>query len=259
MFKRLLGDSVSLVFGNLDTVFKVCGTWFVLQFVLSMMILMATGGRGTDPDLASGSAAMVLLLAVNVVVAILSSASISVAWHRFGLLGESPSVIHLRLGPVEFQFILKLLLLGLISFAAFLPVGIVFAVFGKILPPVIAGVCFALVCLWIIPLLLRLNLILPATAIEKPLGLADAYIQGEGLGWRMLAAGVTLALPFIFLSVGLQYLLSFATAGLPLLLIQFKVMILDVLLQIILTVLGISVLTAAYRIAMERQASGRTD
>lgn len=255
MFKRLLGDSVSLVFGNLDTVFKVCGTWFVLQFVLSMMVLMATGGAETE--LTTFSASTGLLLLVTVVVAILSSASISVAWHRFGLLGESPSVIHLRLGDVEFKFVLKLLLLFLVSFAAFLPVSLVFVIFGKILPPIVAGICFALVCLWILPLLLRLNLILPATAVERPLGLRDAYNLGEGLGWRMLAAGLVLALPFVLLSQGLQLVLSYATAGLPLLLIQFKVMILDVLLQIVLTVLGISVLTAAYRIAMERQASSQ--
>jgi hypothetical protein len=50
------------------------------------------------------------------------------------------------------------------------------------------------------------------------------------------------------------YLLQEVAGGLPLLLIQMKMLVLNVLIQIIVTVLGISVLTAGYRMAMENRS-----
>jgi hypothetical protein len=109
---------------------------------------------------------------------------------------------------------------------------------------------FALV---IMPFLMRLNLVLPATAIERPIGFGEALRIGKGLGWRMLLAIMVLSLPFVLVTMGLQWALTVVSIGLPALFIQIKVMILNVLLQIIVTVLGISVITAGYRMAMERQ------
>ena len=252
MLKRLLGDSISLVFGNLETVFKVCGSWFVLQFVLSVIILIATGS--TNADVTTMSLSTGLLVLVAAVVAILSSASIGVAWHRFGLLGEEPGPIHLRFGAVELKFVGKLIVLTLIALAVSIPVGVLFMLLSAAVPPAVSGAFIvALFLFWLGPNLARLNLVLPATAVERPIGIQDAFHLGYGFGWRMLVAAVLLTLPFVLVSAGLQLILEYAVAGLPVLLIQLKVMILNVLLQIIVTVLGISVITAAYRMAMEQQ------
>ncbi|MHA7775963.1 hypothetical protein [Roseibium sp. M-1] len=256
MLKRLLSDSVSIVFGNLETVFKVCGGWFVLQFVVSLLI-MANGGRineATAPEDVSGTT--VLLLLVAFIVALLSSASISVAWHRFGLLNERPGPLHFRVGSVEFRFIWQMILLSFAAVIVFLPAGLVVGVLSAVFKNnavtmllwIVAVICVA-------PFLFRLNLSLPAVAVERPLGFSETLNFGKGLGVPLFLAALILILPFVAVGEGLQFLVGLLSGGLPAALIQMKILVLNVLVQIIVTVLGISILTAGYRIAMERQAS----
>ena len=250
MLKRLLGDSVSLVFGHLETVFKVCGSWFVLQFVLMVVIQLAISGAGQQT---AGSGATPLLALTMFVFALVSSASIGVAWHRFGLLKETPGVIHLRVGALEGRFILKSLLLALIFAGVAMVITFVALLTGS---TAVTGVIAILVMIFAIPTFFRFSLILPATAVDHSLGLKEAYSISEGLGWRMFLATLILSVPFVLLSVLFQFFIEAAVGSLPIVLLQFKLMLLNVLLQIIVTVLGISVLTAGYRIAMERQGFG---
>jgi hypothetical protein len=256
MLKRLLSDSVAIVFGNLETVFKVCGGWFVLQFVLSLLILV-NGDRidaATAPEDVSG--ATLLLLFVAFVVAFLSSASISVAWHRFGLLNERPGLVHFRVGAVEFRFIGQMILLSLAAVIVFLPAGLVVGVLSALFNNTAVTVLLWIVAVVVVaPFLFRLNLSLPAVAVERPLAFGDMLTFGKGLGVPMFLAAIILILPFVAVGEGLQYILGLLSGGLPAALIQMKVLMLNVLVQIIVTVLGISILTAGYRIAMERQAN----
>lgn len=191
MLKRLLSDSVSLVFGNLEAVFKVCGSWFVLQFVLMTIIQLSIGDSGR---LEANPGAAVLLSLVVMIFSLVSSASISVAWHRFGLIGEQPGLIHLKFSGVEFSFVLKSLLLGLLMIGAWLVVMLIHFTIGA---PAITGVFALLVMAFAIPTFFRFSLILPATAVERPIGLGQAYAISEGLGWRMFLATIILALPFV--------------------------------------------------------------
>lgn len=253
MLKRLLSDSVSIVFGNLETVFKVCGGWFLLQFVLSLFIL-ANGAQideATAPEDISGTT--VLLLLTTMVIALLSSASISVAWHRFGLLNERPGPLHFRVGAVEFRFIGQMLLLSLAAVVVVLPAGLVIGVLSSLFNSTAMTVVLWIVAIFILaPFLFRLNLSLPAVAVERPLGFSQMLQFGKGLGMPMFLAALILILPFVVVGEALQYVLGLLSGGLPAALIQMKILVLNVLVQIIVTVLGISILTAGYRIAMER-------
>ncbi|MBN9673440.1 hypothetical protein [Roseibium aggregatum] len=250
MLKRLLSESVSLVFGNLEVVFKTCGSWIVLQFVLmtSARLVVGSAGQQADPSVQ----AVFFSLAI-MVFTLVSSASISVAWHRFGLLGDKPGLIHLKFSRIELSFVLKMLLLGLFVLGLWL---VVLLVHNLILVPAFTIVFGLLLLFFAIPAFFRLSLILPATAVERPIGLGEAYSVSAGLGWYMFFASVILALPFALANLGIQYLLQAASGSIPLLFIQIKILILNVLLQIIVTVLGISVLTGGYRIAMERKTNG---
>ncbi len=255
VFKRLLNDSFTLVFWNLETVFKACGAWFVLQFVLLIATQMTLGGAAdiTAHPEAALTSHYLLLIVISAIFGAVSSASISVAWHRFGLLGDVPDLIHLKVGAIEIRFILKSILLFLIILAVFIPLSTIFGIVAGLMHmPMVLNGLLVLTGIFLAPHFIRLYLMLPATAIERPIGIKQAHALGKGLGWQMIGAMVALSLPFILISVGLQYLLPLIAGSLPLLLIQFKVLILNLLLQIIITVLGVSVITAAYRIAMER-------
>ena len=255
MFKRLLNDSFTLVFWNLETVFKACGAWFVLQFVLLIATQMTLGGAtdiSAQPE-AALSSHYLLLIVISTIFGVVSSSSISVAWHRFGLLGDVPGLIHLKVGAIEVRFILKSLLLFLIILAVFVPLSFVFGIIsGLFQMPLLMNGLLVITGVFFAPHFIRLYLMLPATAIERPIGVKQAHALGKGLGWQMIGAMIILSLPFILISFGLQYLLPLIAGSLPLLLIQFKILILNLLLQIIITVLGVSVITATYRIAMER-------
>lgn len=261
MFSRILHDAFTLVFRNLETVFKACGAWFVLQFVL-IVILQMTVGRSLETT--PGSATIFpevtpALIAANVViliVSVLASASIAVAWHRFALLGEQPGLIHLKFGRVEAGFLLRSLQLSLI-FA--LGLGIMVTLHVLLRMPVITGLSALVIAIVALPAFLRLSLILPAAAVERPLQLKQAYELGEGLGWTMLGASLALGLPLIAVNRGLQFLFSAVDGGMLALLVSIKLALLDVLVQIIVTVLGITVLSAGYRLAMERAASNSPD
>ncbi|MEJ8475854.1 hypothetical protein [Roseibium algae] len=263
MFKRIIRDSFTLVFGNLETVFKACGAWFVIQFVLIIATQMTIGGSGefsaatvTEEQLLTPAGLIIALL--TIAFGFVSSASIAVAWHRFGLLGDQPGLIHLTVGPTEGRFIVKSILIVLIAGAVLSVIGIVSGLLAALVgSSYLFIILWVLACIFFLPYFMRLNLVLPAVAIERPVGFKDAYELGEGLGWGMVGAALVLSLPFIVINMGLQFLLGLAEGGLPLILIQFKVLILNLLLQIIVTILGISVITAGYRIAMER-ANGRT-
>lgn len=259
MFKRILSDAFSLVFRNLDVVFRACGAWFLLLLVFQICVMIFLPGlaglesSGSDDMDASTS----LFALISIVFSLVSSASIGVAWHRYGLLGEVPDLIHLKVGGLELNFIGKSVLIMLLTMAILIPVGLLVfgaaALFGS---AVVSGILYVAAAIFLAPHLMRVYLALPATAVERPLKLREAHTLGKGLGWPMIGAVIVLSIPFILVSVGLQVLVSFAGSGLPLLLIQFKFMLLNLLIQIIITVLGISVITAGYRLALERQNQG---
>ncbi|WP_417670104.1 hypothetical protein [Roseibium sp.] len=248
MFKRIFLDAFSLVFWNLETVFKTCGAWFALQFVLALI----ANALSPDPQnmTVAGAFANILIL----IAAVLSWPSIAVAWHRFALFGEQPGMIHLRFGALEFRFLLKTIVIGLIAMVMFIPVG-AFLVFvgglsSNMFVPLIIGL---LAALFIGQFIMRFNLVLPATAVERPIGFGEAFTLGEGLGLPMILATLALSIPFVVISALLTLALAYLGGGLPVILIQMKVLILNLLLQIIITVLGISVITAGYKAATERQ------
>ncbi|MTH97821.1 hypothetical protein [Roseibium sp. RKSG952] len=189
---------------------------------------------------------------VQVLIFLMASASIAVGWHRFGLLGEQPSLVHLRFGRIEALFVLKSLLLGFLFWFVFLLIFLLVSLLGS---PIILMVVGVLAAIFAIPTFMRMSLILPATAVGQPLGLGESYVKSEGLGWRMFFANVFLSVPFAIL----MFLLAFGTfqltESLPGFFILMKLLILWGLGQVIITVLGISVLTAGYRIMMENNSS----
>jgi len=252
MFKRLVSDAFHLVFWNLEAVFKTTGAWFVILFVAGLGVQVVFGQSLPGAVPTSGQLFGSLLIFA---LALASSASIAVAWHRYGLLGDQPGLIHLTFGKIEAIFLAKSIMLGLLVGILALFIGFLGAAVSV---PVITGVIAVLAMIFLVPTFMRLSLILPATAVERPIGLGEAYRVSEGLGWRMFFATLVLSLPFAVVTLLLQMLITQAAGGLPVILIQLKALILNVLLQIIVTVLGLSVLTSGYRMAMERAQQGAT-
>jgi len=247
MFMHLVKTSISLVFDNLGAVFRTISAWFLVQAVLALVMVAVFSLFAGDPGSSAFVLAATAMPVVGGLVGIVAAASIAVAWHRFGLLGEEPPAVNLRFGGLEFRFALKSLVIT-VGF------GVVYAVAGGLGmltgSTVLMSVLVLAVTLALIPVAFRVSLVLPATAIEDRLGFKQAYGAGKGLGWWMVLATLALALPFAIVTGVLQFVLGLADGGLPMIVIMAKATVLNLVMQMIVTVLAISVLTNGYKLAM---------
>ncbi len=262
MFKAILKGSVQLCLSNFDNLIKAAGAWTVILIVFG--IAAQVSGYGY---LANAERLMItnpwrfgVFSLISIFLPIIASSSIAVAWHRFALLGERPAMIHLRFGRSEFRYFLYSLLLGLlavliasgIAFLAFVATWIISGFpldrgFTPLMVP-LAVIGFVLVS----PILMRVGLMLPASAVDKPMGPFRADRFGKGLGWPMVFATICLIIPFMVLDFAIIFLIAGIGSGLPQILVGLQFIMLKGLEQIILTILLLSVVTVAYAHARRR-------
>ena len=252
MFMHLVKSSMSLVFDNLGTVFRVTGAWFLvlLAVVLAFVVLLALFSGNP-----AGSAFLLTATAMPIVSGVLglvAGSSIAVAWHRFGLLGEEPPAVNLRFGGLEFKFALKSLVIAIGSGVCYAIAGGLGMVTGSTL---IMSVLVLAVALALVPVVVRVGLVLPATAVDEPLGFKEAYNAGKGLGWWMVLAIFALALPFAIAAGVVQFVFGLLDGVLPFVVVMAKTAALNLVMQMIMTVLALSVLTNGYKLAIEATRS----
>jgi hypothetical protein len=246
---RLFTGSFKALFADFDAFLRICWAWYALIAVLSVAGTLLFG----DSKLIALPIVLVWLCA---------SGSIAVAWHRNLLLRESPAAMNLRFGGRELRYVLKMFLVALMLVIPAALVGAVAGVFAASLlgSPEGAGatvfiiVVVAVVLLLLIPLLMRLSLVLPATALDEPLGFREAFGNSQGLGLPMALAGIGLALVVGVFDYALSLLAGLLGGGS--IIGTIAVFILSIALQIATTALQIGVLTGGYYIFRERYAPG---
>ncbi|WP_157738983.1 hypothetical protein [Labrenzia sp. VG12] len=252
MFMHLVKSSISLVFDNLGAVFKVVSAWFLVQLAVALafvvVLALFAGNPAGSPFLLTATAMSV----VGALVGLVAASSIAVAWHRFGLLGEQPPAVNLRFGGLELRFALKSLVITIGFGVAYAIAGGIGMVTGS---TVIMSVLVLAVAIVLIPIVFRVSLVLPATAVEETLGFKEAYEAGKGLGWWMVLATLALALPFAIATGILQFALGLLDGALPLVIVMAKAAAINLLMQMIMTVLALSVLTNGYKLAKEGDRS----
>uniref|UniRef100_UPI003BA89488 hypothetical protein n=1 Tax=Stappia sp. TaxID=1870903 RepID=UPI003BA89488 len=238
---RLFTGALKALFSDFDAFIRICWAWYLLIAVLSVLAIILLGERVP---------AAIIPIAL---IWLASSASIAVAWHRNLLLRERPGPVHLRFGGRELRYIGKTFL---IMFIVIIPAAIVMlvamlvtsgssSVWASLL--VVGAVATFLV----LPPVMRLSLILPATALDEKLGIGEAFYDSEGLGLPMAIAGVLLAL----LVGAIDYVLGFAAGALGggSVVGAVAIAILSIALQLAATALQIGILTGGYYILRERQ------
>ncbi len=251
MFSRLLVDTISLVFGNPLTMLKACGAWIVLQVAALVLAFVLISSY---PSLIAGSQfVFVISFAIAAVLTAVSLTSISVAWHRFGVLNESPALVSLNFSRIEFIFLIKNILLSALAAVPFLIFYIANWLIGVPSVSILVGL---LLLIFALPTFMRLSLVLPATAVDRRLGLLEAYSRAEGLGWYMVFASILMNVPLYFFSYLFKTLVGNLSGQLPAIYLQFTFLSLDVVLRVLATIFLISVITAGYNIAMERYEAG---
>lgn len=249
---RLFTGTFKALFSNFENFLKICWAWFALMMLAQLVL---GPGPQADPDTPMAAAPGDLLASlVFLALALLSSASISVAWHRCLLLNETPPTVNLRVGGRELAYAGRFLLLMLIAGALFVPLaflttaiigamdvsGGVFTVF------VLSGVLILI----LLPLLARIALILPACALDEPLSVKEAFGSSAGLGGPMVLSGIAASLAVTLPLLALGWLVALGGGGMFSLV---ATLILSLAAQIAGTALQIGILTGGYYILRERQ------
>lgn len=177
--------SVRMVFGNLGPALRISGLlylaymlvngYFLLNFSDDLMELQNIMAAGRVPEVLPNG--LILTLALNFVVSLLTSLWIAVLWHRFVLLAQIPETV---IPPFYTGAVLTYLgktiqlslLLALVGVAIGMLLG--FAV-GPLLGP-FAGTAIPLTLLGVLLYLsYRLGLIFPAVALSKTMAFKTSW------------------------------------------------------------------------------------
>lgn len=245
MFGQIFSESYRVVFQNISVVFRVILFWTAFVFMVSSVntfILSDTIEFGWW---------IVILLNW------MASASISVAWIRFLFLGEVPNVLHFRFLKIELLFFIKILLFKL---AFYMPIIVkrVLSYDENNIDIYNSIIIFAIYAVGVIVpayLYLKLVFIFPATALNKKLSLREAGRLSRGLRSNIFFSLILVILPIVFLAWIVNFVLgtSSVSGDEP---ANIANEIISSFVNSIWDILWASVIAAAYRIAMERQASG---
>jgi hypothetical protein len=242
---RLFFGAFKALFANFETFLKISWAWFAIFLVAQMAV---SGLAPQDPQTVRAGHLVVSL--AFAVVYVIGNASIAVAWHRCLLMEERPGWMHLAVGGRELRYAGKFLVVLLIMMVLMIPVvALLFLFVSQDILAIV--VMIAAIVFFVLPLMLRFSLVLPAVALDETLGFGEAFRDSERLGLPMslVAVGLSLVIVGGTFAVGLLAVIG-AGAGV---FAVVAVFILTLALQISATALQVSVLTGGYYILRERQ------
>ena len=177
----------------------------VLALLAVVQAIVLPGETGdVTPDAAEGmevalAPGQIMMLILNTGVSAFLYVAFAVAWHRKILLPAEVSTVatSLRWGRRQSRYLLLWLMVSVIASAPVMAL-VLFATAlaggeGLVLaPPVLAGAALATLFIYgrIVPLL-------PAAAIDRPLGIAASWSLTTGNGWRMVGVAFLPLFPVV--------------------------------------------------------------
>jgi hypothetical protein len=247
---KIFVHAVRLVIGHLGDALHIGGLLYVVQFGAALAVALLTPSQPMTGTSKFDPTYLIYFLPFLVIV-IVTNIWIAVAWHRYVLLDEMPGTVMARFnGERMLAYFGNALRLFLVAIAIAIVVIIVATIAAGIsrgadlLVQLAPLVIYALVA---IPLY-RLALILPASAVGKPIGLREAWSATAGatgtiVGLAILSVlcAVVLNLPGVLLSNGSGPLLWLG-------------IIWQTLVGWIQVMVGVSILTTLYGYYVEHRA-----
>ncbi len=174
VWRTVLG-SYGFVFSNLGRFLALGWLPLVIAFAASMTsdVLAEVGGgkNGFVADWASYIALGAVSLAMYAVFA--------VRWHRFFLLGEHEGVFIGIFSPRDWRFLGYLVLL---TIAPMVPMWVIVLISGFV------SILHSIAVSILLFVMFRFSLVLPGTAVDRPLGLDEAWHKMLGHTWRFIGA-----------------------------------------------------------------------
>ncbi len=209
--KAVMGGSLGLLFSNIVVALRIAWPWVLLAFLVSLFAPAEPQHFEVDTVTTPQVVLFIIGFVVMAAVYVIAFASVAVAWHRHGLLGEMPKPFPIRFSRRELRFVGQSILVGLVMLLISVPL---FAVGFVLTMLTSSGDWFSLLVLalfaffgyfTLISIAMRYSLILPATAIDQGFGLGGAFRRGEGFGLSMAITNIAIALLVALLSLALQF------------------------------------------------------
>ncbi|CUH86526.1 hypothetical protein PH5382_00439 [Phaeobacter sp. CECT 5382] len=234
---KIFSHSVFLLNHNLKDAIRISS-----PLIVTMILSLVIGGAITVDNLESGATANEPLSVLLQILTGVAGLWVAVAWHRFVLLeehgGSLPTFHGRRMLSYFFVILLLTVMLALVAGGAGALAGIVFGVATPLFAVAVFVVLVAV--LWAF---YRLSPMLPAAALGRPLGPAQAWAETTELSGAILVTGLSLIVVSLF-----------CAAVAALIMFQVSILIGVILfgvLQWAYTMVGISILTTIYGIAIE--------
>lgn len=234
--------SLKMVFSDLGTVFRISIPVFLVILIGGIVLVGMIGIN----NLNTAGPGLIVLMAIIVVAYIFAVLWMAVAWHRYVLLEEYPNGVlpPLHQGRILAYFgrgiLLTLIFGGVIFVGAFVLGGLASggapAVSALVM---IIGIVGLLLVVWSAQ---RLSVILPAAAIGKPIGIGEAWEKTAPIAKSLI---LLLVIYFLF-SFVLGFIQGILMAFAPILGLIYQVVF-----AWLNTVIGLSILTTTYGIAVE--------
>lgn len=248
---HIFTHSVRQVYGNLGPALRITAVLYVVQWVIGLALGLAFGSRlsvaGTDQAAVMGVLKALFGPAIlSIVVLMFAYIWIAVAWHRFVLTGERSATLIPRFdGRRMLGYFGALLVL-------FLMLGLVLAALTLLLPVVeqVWGAAMHTLALLAVQvglgaLAMRLSTVLAGIALEPGHALTEGWTATRG----HMADFLLLSLICGALVAGVQNLGAALLSGIPLAYLAFIIV-----LQWVVTMVGISIITTLYGHYVEKRA-----
>lgn len=248
MLLRNLGPAIRISLGPVLIALAVIAALSALGLG-SFGALLGGGGEATGEEAIAAMArlgwGMVLGSIVAAVVWLFALSWVAVAWHRHILLEERSGLLPPLRQDLVWPYLGRTILIALIMVLLAIPVGLVLslllAVSQSVVMLLVVGILTWLALGWVA---MRLSLVLPARAVDKPMTFGESWAATRPASGGIV--GIVLVLGAI--NVVLGWLIP-AVLGANLL-----AALLSLIVQWFTAMLGLSVLTTLYGTLVERRA-----
>lgn len=240
--------SVKLVFRNLQEALQI---GLVPSVIMAFLIALIFNQSGLSMAQVSGDAVTDLAeaqaeirpgwLFLGGLIWGLITLWIFVSWHRFVLLEEYPKG---WVPPLHFDRMMGYFGKGLMIILLMVLIGTAATFISALLGPLGVVVMIA-VWIFLIVMFYRLSVVLPATAIGRPISFGDAWRATEGSTGAIVLLVVIMAI----VQLGLQVIFGVAISIVPILGIAVQVIV-----TLIFSLINVSILTTLYGHYIEGRA-----
>lgn len=260
---HIVRHSFVLLFSNLGNALKVSVGPYLIGIALSIGAFLAAGlplsalqtiaaNPGVTYDVGNvGGRFMLAFLAVLVLIMFVS-AWVAVSWHRFVLLEDYPGIVPAISGRPIWSYLGRVILLAIVLILIAIPclffAGLVSIPFISENPSTIAALILLAIATVVSSVLswvwFRLGLVLPSTAVGKPMGMGESWSATAFVSGSIFVAALIIFAIFNVATFLLSSVFGESTIG----------VILNLIVTWISILVGISVLTTLYGHLVEGRA-----